>query len=165
VLVVCAGTDNTLTELRSLILSVGGSIHFQFLSVNALSVVLPASQVLTIAQRPEVVSISPNLQTQRSGELLEDTTGASIARLTNTTESISPTLDGSGIGVAVLDSGIMKNHQAMLNSSGESRVKYSVDFGLLHSSKILTFAKLGDLSTFYKPGGWGWTIIEDQNPH
>ena len=80
VLVVCQGSDTSLASLKSLIVSGGGSIHFQFLAVNAFSAVMPASMVLTIAQRSEVVSISPNLQTQRSGELLEDTTGASIAR-------------------------------------------------------------------------------------
>ncbi len=155
VLIVAASPDPELTDLRAAVLQAGGSVHFKFLSVTAILAVLPVNQVAAIAQRCDVVSMSPNLQTRRSGGFLEDITGTTAVRpilsavmsslaytSSTTSESIAEPLDGTGIGVAILDSGIMKNHQMMLDAAGKSRVKYSVDILRSRVSKDLQFLNL-----------------------
>src|SRR4029079_2718055 len=57
---------------------------------------------------------------------LSATTGADQVRAT--TNSTSSSLDGSGIGIAIVDSGIDTNHRSFLNRSNSVRVVYSEDF-------------------------------------
>src|SRR5207237_2612129 len=57
---------------------------------------------------------------------LSATTGADAVR---TTSGINVTgLDGTGIGIAILDSGIYKDHTDFLDKSNNGRVVYSQDF-------------------------------------
>ncbi len=58
---------------------------------------------------------------------LSSTTGTDAVRQ-QTTGSTTYTLDGTGIGVAVLDSGVDSGHAAFTNSAGNSRIIKSVDF-------------------------------------
>jgi serine protease AprX len=72
--------------------------------------------------------VSPDRATRGSGHI-EDTTGATAARsaltdLTNLTNSV----DGSGVGIAVLDSGIFAEHNGFKNALGQSRVVANVNF-------------------------------------
>ncbi|MDQ3801474.1 MAG: S8 family peptidase, partial [Acidobacteriota bacterium] len=53
------------------------------------------------------------------------TSGADNIRALNGTAS---PLDGSGIGIVVVDSGIDPNHQSFRDGSGNSRIVYSADF-------------------------------------
>ncbi len=62
----------------------------------------------------------------KSDSALEQTTGSGKARRSRT-----PPLNGSGIGIAVLDSGVMKNHLAFVDSAGgknATRIIKSVNF-------------------------------------
>ncbi|HSW03310.1 S8 family serine peptidase, partial [Aquabacterium sp.] len=125
-LVVSNATDPELTELRAHVLAVGGSVYYRYLSVSALSVLLPANRVAEIAQRADVQSISPNRLTRRTASALALATGASEVQAGGRGSS---GLDGSGIGIAVLDSGVAWNHDNFLDASGKaSRVARAVDF-------------------------------------
>ena len=53
------------------------------------------------------------------------TTGATAVRAINGTGT---SLDGTGIGIVIVDSGIDFRHQSFNNSSGNSRIVYSKDF-------------------------------------
>ena len=92
-------------------LAAGGSVYFRYTSVTALSVLLPADSVSTeIAARAEVQSISPNRMTARTAStvttsLLEQATGATGVRTPHRRTGYSG-LDGTGVGIAVLDSGV-----------------------------------------------------------
>jgi subtilisin family serine protease len=55
---------------------------------------------------------------------LSRTTGADQARSADSSSS----LDGSGIGIAIIDSGIDVDHHSFLNNSNGVRVVYSEDF-------------------------------------
>ena len=66
--------------------------------------------MVDIARRSDVQSISPNRPTVRTRSLLESATGSYEAR--GAAAVINPGVDGSGVGIAFLDSGIMASHRA-----------------------------------------------------
>lgn len=124
VLLVAASADSTLAGLRREVLARGGSVHYNFLSVRALSAVVPASSLVALAQRSDVLQISPNRATQRQVNLLRDAVGAGTAAGTG---GAAGGLDGRGIGIAILDSGIDFRHRHFLGPDGNTRVRASVD--------------------------------------
>src|SRR5689334_602136 len=88
-------------------------------------VTLPAQAAVALAARSDVAYVSLNRDAQPMGHL-SLTTGADQVRATPNTTSSS--LDGTGIGIAILDSGIDTNHRAFLNRANDVRVVYSEDF-------------------------------------
>ena len=84
--------DPDLVNLRRAIVSAGGTVYYRYISVGGVSAVLPASQVLNIARRNDVESVSPNRMTARTRSLVESTSGASMLRGAGT----DPNYDGSG---------------------------------------------------------------------
>ena len=126
-IVVTDGVDPSMADLRADILRRGGSIHAAFPSLHALTVQVKASQVRILARRDDVVSVSPNRTTLRSASTLESVSGALAGNVrTNSTKTGYSGLDGTGIGIAVLDSGVMKAHVAFLDGAGSVRVKRNV---------------------------------------
>ncbi|MGE5338955.1 MAG: hypothetical protein ACM3PU_14080, partial [Gemmatimonadota bacterium] len=106
-LVVSSSTDPDLADLRSAVLSAGGSVYYRFASVRAITVMLPANQVNNLAARSDVQSISPDRLVGRTMSNLEYVTGTLNAGVRTYTSSTAYTgLDGTGIGIAILDSGI-----------------------------------------------------------
>ena len=130
VLVVANSTDPDLTALRSDVLAKGGSVYFRYVSVAALSAMLPANQVAAIAARSDVQGISPNRLTARTASTLEYATGALTSNVRTYSSATTYTgLDGTGVGIAVLDSGIEQLQQRDdRRRRGASRVKRAVDF-------------------------------------
>jgi len=123
--VVTNGVDPEMTDLRDFVLRTGGSVHAEFPAFNALTVQIKANQVFTLAQRKDVVSGSPNREIRRTASTLEAITGALTSNVrSGSTKTSYSGLDGSGI--AVLDSGVMRAHDAFLNGSGATRVKRNV---------------------------------------
>src|SRR5207253_10861668 len=84
--------------------------------------------VKTMSQSKAVVSVSPNRQDRRTASTLESITGALTSNVrSNSSKTGYSGVDGSGIGIAVLDSGVMKAHEAFLDGSGVTRVARNVD--------------------------------------
>src|SRR5437870_4900847 len=79
VIVTADSDDVTLTALRQYVLSLGGSVYYNYASIRALAVMLPASRLLDLASRADVFSISPNRAVTRTASLLRLTTGAATA--------------------------------------------------------------------------------------
>ena len=126
-IVVTDGRDPTATDLRAFILRTGGSVLVQHPGINALTVLIRAAQVNALAQRSDVLSVTPNRQTQRTASTLESITGALTANVrSSSTKTSYSGLDGSGIGIAVLDSGVMTVHKGFMDGSGATRVKRNV---------------------------------------
>ena len=134
--VIVVGTpsaDPELSALRDAALAAGGSVYFRYTSVAALSAMLPASQVLAIASRSDVQSLSPNRMTARTATTvtpshLEQATGATGVRTRDAGSALGYTgLDGSGVGIAVLDSGVLFKHNLLTDAAGATRVRFSVD--------------------------------------
>ena len=125
-LLISNATDPDMGELRNAVLAAGGSVYFRYTSVRALSVMLPAAQVAALALRADVQGISPNRMTARTASLLEATTGSANVRGMTASGAYSG-LTGAGVGIAVLDSGVMASHRNLADSLGASRVQRSVD--------------------------------------
>lgn len=95
----------------------GGMLRAPFELLKGALYSVPASALERLANDPEVVYISPDRKVGGMLDLTADAVNAAAGWLAN--------LDGSGIGIAVIDSGI-SNHQD-LKSGGSSRVVYSLD--------------------------------------
>ena len=116
-------TDRSFTGLRRAIVQAGGSVHRHYDSIGALYALLPAAIVSQIASRTDVITIAPNRDVIATSSFLEQTTGAGAVHI----GSAGPGLDGSGVTIAVLDSGIMGSHQMLLAPNGKSRVVGQTD--------------------------------------
>ena len=103
----------------------GGTNIKKFKNFSFRVVTLPARAAVALASRPDVSYVSLNRAVNPLGHVSR-TTGANKVRAGSL---ISPSgLDGSGISIAVVDSGIDSQHKSMLDSSGVSRVIYSEDY-------------------------------------
>jgi subtilisin family serine protease len=86
----------------------------------------------TLAARAEVRYVSPDrpvgaaghIETTTGAESVRTQTGLSLLGLVKTTS----TLDGAGLSIAVIDSGVDAGHEVFRDSLGLSRVAASVDF-------------------------------------
>ncbi|HLW12817.1 MAG TPA: S8 family serine peptidase, partial [Casimicrobiaceae bacterium] len=134
VIVVSNSDDTSLGTLRAFLLSVGGSVYYNYTSIRAVAAMLPASHLIELASRDDVLSISPNRAVTRTASQLQLTTGASTAPR----PSGGGALDGSGVGIAVVDSGIDWNHQSagttLFGFKGPTRVRQAIDFARLGKS-------------------------------
>ena len=125
-IIVSDSSDPELRELRAAVLRVGGSVHAFHPSMHAITVQVPAQRLNALAQRDDVVSITPNRTLQRTLSTLESVSAALTTRGRTYSSATSYTgIDGSGVGIAVLDSGVMKSHRAFDGTWG-TRVKRNV---------------------------------------
>jgi serine protease AprX len=114
--------------LHSLLTRSGVHVKGNFENFGSIAVELPATMVEQLASFDEVSVVDDDSEMRVLGHVV-NTTGTQQVRfaLGSGTE-----LDGSGIGIAVLDSGVFKDHKTLLgtNASGNSssRVVYSKDF-------------------------------------
>jgi serine protease AprX len=113
------------SALSSLLNSNGVHLKQSFNGLGAHIVEMPASAFDTLAAFDEVGYMSYDRPVQSMGHL-SVTTGADTLRTTNGANVSG--LDGTGIGIAVLDSGIYRDHTDFLNRGNTVRVVYSQDF-------------------------------------
>ncbi|HKX84630.1 MAG TPA: S8 family serine peptidase, partial [Pyrinomonadaceae bacterium] len=100
-----------------------GEIRGVAKSLGMLEVVLPLRSLQAVADDARTQHISLNLETRSLGHV-ETTTGAAAMRAVAGNSG----LDGTGIGIAILDSGIYDGHDAFTGAAGESRVTQEVQF-------------------------------------
>ncbi|HEX6648220.1 MAG TPA: S8 family serine peptidase, partial [Pyrinomonadaceae bacterium] len=112
-------TDSTLEES-------GGSNIRKLKNFAVRIVTLPVNAAMNIAARSDVSYVSLNRDVLPMGHLSR-TTGAEQIRHSGSGNN-QTTLDGTGIGIAVLDSGIDLDHHSFLDRSNNVRVVYSEDF-------------------------------------
>ena len=86
---------------------------------------LPAKAVALLANWPEVDFVSLDRPTLSLGHVTS-TTGADAVRGLGTFNGTH--LDGSGIAIAILDSGIDPNHVSFLDRANNRRIVFSRDF-------------------------------------
>ena len=102
----------------------GAIIRSKFNSIRAVTMHVPASMVEELAKDPNVLYITPDReQKMTANPATEQFASAIEADVAASTYA----LDGTGIGVAVIDSGIAA-HADLNNASGTSRVVYSQSF-------------------------------------
>ena len=93
---------------------------------DTLVVDLPLGSLEDLSKSGLINYVSPDRKTARTGHI-EDTIGATGSRLQQIGGQ-SMNLTGTGVGIAVVDSGIYAGHEGWLNANGQSRVKANVDF-------------------------------------
>jgi serine protease AprX len=96
----------------------GGALKAHLHGVNGFAVSLPATSLAALSSDPDVKYISPD----RPVTPMLDSTAAAV----NAAVAWSSGYDGTGIGIAVIDSGI-SNAEDLKNSSGALRVVYQAD--------------------------------------
>ena len=88
---------------------------------------LPVNAAVALAERADVSFVSLNRAVQPMGHVTR-TTGTDQIRSSSNNGNNDSALDGSGVGIAILDSGIDTGHDSFLNGSNGVRVVYSEDF-------------------------------------
>jgi subtilisin family serine protease len=111
--------------LNALLASNGVKIRKHFTSLDSFALELPLSVVNVLSEFPEVTSVTFDSEVKTMGGHVAHTSGADNVRTMSTDDA----LDGSGIGIAILDSGIFSGHTSFVDTkTGQSRVVVNLDF-------------------------------------
>src|SRR5690242_20469724 len=113
-------------RLNALLAQSGVHVRRQMKALGTMSVTVPYGMVDELASLPEVAHISANQVVRTMGHV-SATSGVDAGQAAASAAGRG-TIDGAGVGVAILDSGIDVNHAQFLTSGGSSRVVASVDF-------------------------------------
>jgi hypothetical protein len=112
-----------------------GTVTKTFASFPLRAVSLPAAAVEAFAARSDVDYVALDREVKLLGHV-SLTSGADAARVM---ANYSPTYDGTGIGIAVLDSGMDANHTVFTQESGStSRIAFGKDFPTTPTATRLT---------------------------
>ncbi|HEY1403478.1 MAG TPA: hypothetical protein VGB05_05085, partial [Pyrinomonadaceae bacterium] len=116
----------------SLLSDLGGIALTQFLKLNTRLLSLPPRAAEMLAARKEVRYVSLDRRITPSGHVAA-TTGTDDVRVQTSTGlfgllTTTTNLDGSNIGIAILDSGLDANHVSFRDAHGFSRISASRDF-------------------------------------
>jgi serine protease AprX len=100
----------------------GAAIRSRLQTIRAVTMRVPVSMLAELAKNPNVAYITPDRPVSLTASN-EDYTAAVEADVA----AAQFALDGTGVGVAIIDSGVA-DHADLHNSSGASRVVYSQSF-------------------------------------
>ncbi|HEY0003647.1 MAG TPA: S8 family serine peptidase, partial [Pyrinomonadaceae bacterium] len=126
-------------EIESLLKGNGTRSLRQFRNFNSRLVSLPVHAVEALAAHDAVRYISVDRQTGTYGHITS-TTGTDAIRtqvktttttlfgIVTATMTTTTTLDGAGLSIAIIDSGIERTHKSFLDANGLSRVIVDQDF-------------------------------------
>ena len=127
VIVVSDAADATMAGLQVDIRKIGGVVQAVQPALKSLTVVIPMKSVKRLAGLDDVVSVSPNRSTAGTLSTVETIAGAIATAVRPYSSATAYSgLDGTGVGIAILDSGVMKAHRSFQNAAGATRVKRSV---------------------------------------
>ena len=110
--------------LGGLLDTVGGLLVGVLANLNIRIVDVEANNVEVLAADPDVAYISLD-NTVRSSGHVTNTTGTQQVRAQKSLLGLNSTLDGSGVTIAVLDSGIDSKHKSFATTG---KIKFSKDF-------------------------------------
>ena len=111
-------------RLGGLLDAVGGVLVGLLSNLNIRIVEVTANAVPVLLADPDVTYVSLDATVRPSGHVAT-TTGAQQVRAQKSLLGLNSTLDGSGITIAVLDSGIDSKHKSFATSG---KIKFSKDF-------------------------------------
>ncbi len=117
--------DKPTGQLNALLASNGVKIKKHFDNLNSFALELPANVVDVLSTFPEVAFISVDSEVRTLGGHVAHTSGADNVR----SMSADGALDGSGVGIAIIDSGIYGAHTSFVDTqNGQSRIVVNMDF-------------------------------------
>src|SRR6185503_4254508 len=122
--IVQSKTSSSPSLLGGLLNTVGGLLVTVLSSLNIRIVEVEAGSVEVLAADPDVSYISLDAAVSSAGHVT-NTTGAQQVRAQKSLLGLNNTLDGSGITIAVLDSGIDSKHKSFATTG---KIKFSKDF-------------------------------------
>src|SRR5206468_3186453 len=109
--------------------ALGGQVRKYFRHVNHMLVVVPLDSIGALAEIEGIDYIAPDRDVAGVASQLETTPAASLTYATTQGGVSILDVDGSGVTIALIDSGVDTNHFDLRNSaSGRSRVLLSIDF-------------------------------------
>src|SRR6185369_5389619 len=112
-------------QLNALLASNGIKIRKHFDKLNSFALEVPSSIVETLSSFSEVSFISVDSEVRSFGGHVAHTTGTDNVRAM----SNDGALDGNGVGIAILDSGIYGAHSAFTDAqTGLSQIVVNLDF-------------------------------------
>ena len=112
-------------QLNALLASNGVKVKKHFTSLGSFALQLPLNVVKALPQFPEVSFVSIDSEVMTLGGHVAHTSGADNVRPMGTDGA----LDGSGIGIAILDSGIYGAHTSFLDTdTNHSRIVVNQDY-------------------------------------
>ncbi|HEY6230682.1 MAG TPA: S8 family serine peptidase, partial [Pyrinomonadaceae bacterium] len=112
-------------QLNSLLAANGVKIRRHFDNLNSFALELPANVVNSLSSFPEVSFVSLDSEVRTLGGHISRTTGTDNVR----SLSNDGALDGNGIAIAIVDSGIYGAHTSFTDTqTGLSRIVVNVDF-------------------------------------
>ena len=125
VIVNLSGLATNIT-LKSCLLKLGGRVHQVYPNLNVAAVELPLGRVRELTAETGIEYVSPDRPIQAFGHV-EATTGADQARTLALVNGV-PNLDGTGVGIAIIDSGVDSNHKLIRASTGHPGIVAATDF-------------------------------------
>src|SRR5687767_10971823 len=115
-------------SLVSYLTRVGVRLKGQYTLLGSYAVEVPATLVPGLANFPEIRSVSRDRETISTGHVTA-TTGADAVRAQKPGRGrAAQKLDGAGVGIAVLDSGIYSEHVSLRESKAAGRRVVALDF-------------------------------------
>jgi subtilisin family serine protease len=111
-------------NLKQLLKRHGIRVHRQMNNLQMMDVELPKAVLNELAESEDVQFVSADQAVKALGHLTT-TTGAEAVRTQTNAAGQRYTLDGTGIGIALLDSGIDSGHKAFASGS---RIRANLDF-------------------------------------
>jgi serine protease AprX len=102
----------------------GATLRWQLPAISAVTMTVPASMLATLEKETNVVYISPDRKQKMSANPVTEEFATAVEADVAASQY---GFDGTGIGVAIIDSGIAA-HPDLNNANGVSRVVYSQSF-------------------------------------
>ncbi|MFN2500537.1 MAG: S8 family serine peptidase [Pyrinomonadaceae bacterium] len=128
--VIISLSENPRAQLTALLNRNGVYVRAHYRNLGNMVVDLPGSAIAELQTYSEVTFISGDTSTRAFGHVTA-TTGADAVRVSTTSGllgTVTTSLDGTGIGIAIVDSGIDVRHTSFLDKSNGVRVAVSRDF-------------------------------------
>src|SRR6185503_11233742 len=122
--VIVQSTSSTTNLLGSLLNTVGGLLVSVLANLNIRILDVTVDSVQVLASDPSVSYISLDAPVRSSGHIT-NTTGTQQVRAQKSLLGLNNTLDGSGVTIAILDSGIDSKHKSFATTG---KIKFSKDF-------------------------------------
>lgn len=113
-------------KVRACLLRLGGRVRRVHPNLGVATVEVPIGRVRELAAETDIEYVSPDRPLTALGHI-ETTTGADQSRALAMLNGVS-TLDGTGVGIVVIDSGIDANHKLIRPSNNHPGVIAAADF-------------------------------------